>query len=39
MSWDADRYPDPEAFIPEWFLDMHGQLIEHSPVEFMFGGE
>ncbi|KAF8547992.1 cytochrome P450 [Imleria badia] len=37
MTRDETRYPDPEAFIPERFLDSEGMLIEDDPSEFVFG--
>lgn len=37
MSYDEDRYSNPEAFIPERFLDAQGQLIEDDPAEIIFG--
>ena len=37
MSRDESRYPDPETFIPERFLDSEGTLIKDDPADFTFG--
>lgn len=37
MSRDESRYPDPETFIPERFLDFERKLIDDNPVDFAFG--
>ena len=37
MSRDAVRYPNPEEFTPERFLDGEGKLIDDDPGEFIFG--
>ncbi|KAF8557536.1 cytochrome P450 [Imleria badia] len=37
MSRDETRYPNPEAFIPERFLDSEGILNKDNPAEFVFG--
>lgn len=37
MSYDEDNYPNPEAFVPERFLDSRGSLIKDDPAEFIFG--
>ncbi|KAF8129271.1 cytochrome P450 [Boletus edulis] len=37
MSRDESRYPDPDAFIPEKFLDSEGNLNLDNPADFVFG--
>ena len=37
MLYDAARYPNPEVFNPERFLDSQGLLIEDDPTEIIFG--
>lgn len=37
MTRDETRYPNPEAFIPERFLDSERMLIKDDPAEFVFG--
>ncbi|KAG6381871.1 cytochrome P450 [Boletus reticuloceps] len=37
ISRDKNRYPDPEAFIPERFLDSEGRLNQDDPADFVFG--
>ena len=37
ISRDETRYPDPEAFIPERYLDSEGMLNDDDPAEFAFG--
>ena len=36
MSRDETRYPNPEMFIPERFLDAEGMLNDDMP-DFVFG--
>jgi cytochrome P450 len=36
MSRDHARYPDPEKFIPERFLDMEGMLTDDDPAQYIF---
>lgn len=37
MSRDEARYPNPEEFIPERFLDSEGVLTDDDPTHFIFG--
>ena len=37
MSRDEARYPDPEAFTPERFLNSDGLLNYDDPADFVFG--
>lgn len=37
MTRDETRYPNPEAFIPERFLDSERMLIKDDPADFVFG--
>ena len=37
MGRDETLYPDPEAFIPERFLDSKGMLNDDNPADFGFG--
>lgn len=39
MARDEEKYPDPEAFIPERHLDADGNLLEEddSGIHFGFG--
>ncbi|KAF8555763.1 hypothetical protein OG21DRAFT_1483586 [Imleria badia] len=37
MSRDGARYPDPDKFNPERFLNAEGMLTDDDPAEFVFG--
>lgn len=37
MSYDEARYPNPEVFSPERFLDAQGLIVQDNPAEFIFG--
>ena len=37
MLHDEARYPDPEVFSPERFLDTRGLLTEDDPADIIFG--
>jgi len=37
MSRDPVRYPDPEEFVPERFLDADGMLTDDDPAQYIFG--
>ena len=37
MLYDKARYPNPEVFNPERFLDTQGLLTEDDPAEVVFG--
>ena len=37
MSHDEIRYPDPDAFTPERFLNPEGILKDDNPADFIFG--
>jgi len=37
MSRDQARYPDPDKFIPERFLDKEGKLTDDDPAQYIFG--
>lgn len=37
MFYDETRYPNPEVFSPERFLDTQGWLTEDDPADIVFG--